>query len=121
MGGFQTTGIHPLNRDAIQQPGETKVTDKFLEPNLGFTPYKRYGLQNCVFSSSDISNIKESNTHPNSLVLAGIKQTTSETVVKNKRIKPEDKVLASSDLPTPTKNAFGVKEGVHKSVQCKSC
>ena len=77
VGGFRTTGIHPLNRDAIQLPGETKVTDKFLEPNLGFTPHKRYGLLRGVFSSSDISNIMESNTHPNSLVLAGIKQTTS--------------------------------------------
>lgn len=121
VGGFQTTGIHPLNRDAIQLPGETKVVDKFLEPNLGFTPHKRYGLQNRVFSSSDISNIKESSTHPNSLVLAGIRQTTNETVVKNKRIKPEDKVLASSDLPTPPTNAFGIKEGIHKTVQCKSC
>lgn len=120
VGGFRTTGIHPLNRDAIQLPGEKKLTDKFLEPNLGFTPHKRYGLLCGVFSSSDISNIMESNSHPNSLVLAGIKQTTCETV-KNKRVKPEDNVLASSDLPTPTKNAFGIKQGVHKNVQCKSC
>ena len=63
----------------------------------------------------------ESNTHPNSLVLAGIKQTTSEMVVKNKRVKPEDKVLASCDLLTPTANAFGIRQGVHKNVQCKSC
>ena len=121
VGGFRTTGIHPLNRDAIKLPGEKKVTDKFLEPNLGFTPHKRYGLLRGVFSSSGISNIMESNTHPNSLLLAGINQTTSETVVKNKCIKPEDKVLASSDLPTVTKNAFGIKQGVHKNVQCKLC
>ena len=38
-------------------------------------------------------------------------------VVKNKRIKPEDKVLASSDHPIPTKNAFGIKEGVHKNTR----
>ena len=63
----------------------------------------------------------ESNTHPNSLVLAGIKQSTSETVEKNKRVKPEDKILSSSDLPILTKNAFGIKQGVQKNVPCKSC
>ena len=115
VGGFLTTGVHPLNRDAIQLPGETKVTDKFLEPNLGFTPHKWYGLLRGEFSSSDITNIMESNTHPNSLVLAANYQRD------DKRMKPEDKVLASSDLPTPTNNAFGIEQGVHKNVQCKSC
>ena len=55
VGGFRTTGIHPLNREAIRLPGETKVTDKFLEPNLGFTQHKRYGLQRDVFSLSDVT------------------------------------------------------------------
>ena len=109
MGGFRTTGIHQLNRDA-------KVTDKFLEPNLGFTPHKRYGLLCGVFSSSDISNIMESNTHPNSLVVAGIKQTTSEMVVKNKHVKPENKVLASSDFSNTKQECIW-----HRNVQCKFC
>ena len=106
VGGFRTTGIYPLNRDAIQLPGETKVTDKYYNaPNLTFTPCKRIPL-------SEISKI---NPHPNSLDQAGIQQVTC----KKKRLKPEDKVLASSEFGAPPQNAFGVKEGVQKLNNCK--
>ena len=112
VGGFRTTGIYPLNRDAIQLPGESKATDKYYAPNLTFTPYKRLPLQSSVFPLSEISNI---NPHPNSLDLAVIQQATC----KKKRLKPEDKVLASSAFETPPRDAFGVKEGVPKTVKCK--
>lgn len=96
VGGFRTTGIYPLNRDAIQLPGETKATDS--APKLTYTPFKHLPLS-------------EINPHPNSLEQAGIQQLT-----KKKRAKPEDKVLLSSQFETPPQNAFG---GVQKPNKCK--
>ena len=36
-GGFRTTGLYPLSRDAIQLPGECNFADKMITPNVGFT------------------------------------------------------------------------------------
>ena len=37
-GGFRTTGLYPVNRDAIQLPGESNYANKLITPKLTFTP-----------------------------------------------------------------------------------
>lgn len=41
-GGYRTTGIYPLNWDAIQLPGECNFPNKLITPNVGFTPFKSH-------------------------------------------------------------------------------
>ena len=36
VAGFRTTGIYPLDRDAIQLLGECKMADKLITPNVSF-------------------------------------------------------------------------------------
>ena len=70
VAGFHTTGIYPLDRDAIQLPGEGKLADKLIAPNVDFTPFKRYPYDD-LRASSDIKAAKSSlhfiNPRPNSL------------------------------------------------------
>ncbi len=39
VAGFRTTGIYPINRDAIQLPGQC---DFGIEPIVEYIPFKRY-------------------------------------------------------------------------------
>ena len=117
VAGFHTTGIYPLDRDAIQLPGEGKLADKLIVPNVDFTPFKRYPHDE-VYTSSDIKAAKPFiNPRPNSLRnIAEVK--TPE--IKSKRIKPpEDKVVASSVFTNPPANVYGVKGGHDKDIKCK--
>ena len=117
VAGFRTTGIYPLDRDAIQLPGECKLADKLITPNVDFTPFKRYP-QDILHTSSGIKAAKSSlPPRPNSLrAIAEVK--TPE--VKSKRIKaPEDKVVASSVFTDPPANVYGIKAGQHKAIKCK--
>ena len=95
--GFRTTGIYPMDRDAIQLPGECKMADKLITPNVDFIPFKHYP-QDRLHTSSDIKAAKSSfpfiNPRPNSLRDI-VEVKTPE--VKSKRVKaPEDKVVVSS-------------------------
>ncbi len=51
VAGFQTTGVFPINRDAISLPGESGK-DEFLEPRPVYTPFKRFPVQDGMFSSA---------------------------------------------------------------------
>ena len=112
VAGFRTTGIYPLDRDAIQLPGECKMADKLITPNVGFTPFKRYP-QDRLHTSSDVKAAKSSlpfiNPRPNSFRdIAEVK--TPE--VKSKRVKaPEDKVVVSS--------VFTIKGDHDKATKCR--
>lgn len=120
VAGFRTTGIYPLDRDAIQLPGEGKLADKLITPNVGFTPFKRHPCD-ALYTSSDVKATKSSlhfvNPRPNSLRdIADVK--TPE--VKSKRIKaPEDKVMASSVFTDPPANIYGLKGSHDKATKCK--
>ena len=131
IGGFHTTGIYPINRNAIQLPGESKLTDKLIAPCLNFTPFKRHPVEDGLHSSSDILTAQHSpllaskSKRPNSLTDI---VHTNTPVIKSQRISaPADRVLTSlafknnrkgtktSELQT---NSFA-KEGSKKSVKCK--
>ena len=54
VSGFSTTGVYPVNRDAIQLPGSSRTTEGIAAPCQLFTPFKR-DPDDGLFSSSDIS------------------------------------------------------------------
>ena len=120
VAGFHTTGIYPLDGDAIQLPGEGKLADKLITPNVNFAPFKRYPCD-ALYTSSDIKAAKSSlhfvNPRPNSLRdIAEVK--TPE--VKSKPIKaPEDKVVDSSVFTDPPANIYGIKGSHDKATKCK--
>ena len=43
MVGFGTTGVYPVNRDAILSalPGESRLSEGIIVPRSVFTPFKR--------------------------------------------------------------------------------
>ena len=88
-----------------QLPGKTTATDKYHTPNLTLH-LTNFFLYKAISFFCEISKI---NHRPNSLDQAGIQQATCK-----KCLKLEDKVLASSALETPSRNAFGVKDSVQK-------
>ena len=99
IGGFHTTGIYPINWNAIQLPGESKLTDKLIAPCLNFTPFKRHPVEDGLHSSSDISPAQHSpllaskSKRPNSLTDI---VHTNTPVIKSQRISaPADNVLTS--------------------------
>ena len=120
-----TTGI---NRNAIQLPGESKLTDKLIAPCLNFTPFKRHPVEDGLHSSSDILTAQHSpllaskSKRPNSLTDI---VHTNTPVIKSQHISaPADRVLTSLAFRKGTKtselqtNSFA-KEGSKKSVKCK--
>ena len=114
-GGFRTTGIYPLDRNAIQLPGECNFANKLITPNIGFTPFKCHGLH----TSKDIKATELPFINPRPNCLRDITQVKSPKVC-SKRIKaPEDKVVASSTFTVPPANVFGIKGGHDKAVKCK--
>ena len=95
-----------LNQDGYPIARRNKSDRQVLYTKSHFTPYKCLPLQSNEFSFSETSEI---NLRPNSLDPAGIQQVTCK-----KCLKPKNKVLASSALETPSRNAFGFKNSVQK-------
>ena len=117
VAGFRTTGIYPLDRCAIQLPGECNWANKLITPNVGFTPFKRYP-QDGLHTSSDIRAGELSLINPRPNCFRDITQVNTPKV-QSKRIKaPEDKVIASSAFTDPPANVFGLKGGHDKTVKC---
>lgn len=101
--GFRTTGIHPLNRDAIQLPGEF---DKTITPNVGYTPFKSNSLDKLhTYTSSDIKAPQAPfiNPRPNCL---------------KDRIKGPE-VTASTAFTVPPPNVFNTKQGCNAAIASK--
>ena len=97
-GGFRTTGIHPLNRHAIQLPGEYNFADKMITPNLDFTPFKSNPLEKlCTFTAGDIKTAEAPfiNQRPNCL---------------KDRIKGSE-LTASTAFTVRPPNVFNFKQG----------
>ena len=96
-GGFHTTGIHPLNRHAIQLPGECNFADKMITPNVGYTPFKSNPLD-MLHTSSDIkaAEVPFIKQRPNCL---------------KDRISKGPEVTASAAFTVPVPNVFNIKQG----------
>ena len=104
--GFRTTGIHPLNRDAIQLPGEFNFADKTITPNVGYTPFKSNSLDKLhTYTSSDIKAPQAPfiNPRPNCL---------------KDRIKGPE-VTASTAFTVPPPNVFNTKQGCNAAIASK--
>ena len=117
-GGFRTTGIYPLNRDAIQLPGDCNFANKLITPNVGFTPFKSHP-QDGLYTSSNIKSAELPLVKPRPNCLRDITQVKTPRV-QSKRIKaPEDKVVAGFTFTDPLANVFGIKGGHDKAIKCK--
>lgn len=106
-GGFRTTGLYPLNRDAIQLPGESNYANKLITPKLTFTPGKLHP-QDSVLTSKDFKTAKAQcyiNPRP--------------SCIKNERIKGPDSATSVQFKPIPPPNAFGVQRGHKGGSTCK--
>ena len=114
---FSYHWYYPVNRDAIQLPGQCDFADKCIEPIVEYTPFKRYP-QNTVHTSSSLKAAKSFTiSRPSALRdIADIK--TPE--FKTKRIKaPEEQVVTSSVFPDPPANVYGIRGGADKAIKCK--
>ena len=100
VAGFQTTGIYPVNRDAVQLPGENS-SEAIIAPRPVFTPFKRSPLEDGLFSSDDVPQKPRIHVdlakRPSALANI-LDQKTPQ--VKTQRIKPDpsDMVLTSIDF-----------------------
>jgi len=106
-GGFRTTGLYPLNRDAIQLPGESNYANKLITPKLTFTPGKLHP-QDSVLTSKDFKTAEAQcyiNPRP--------------SCIKNERIKGPDAATSVQFKPIPPPNAFGVQRGHKGGSTCK--
>ena len=121
IAGFHTTGIFPIDRNVIQLPGESKLTDKLIVPCVTFTPFKRCPVKDGLHSSSDILSASSfppfdsQSKRPNSI--RDIIQTKTP-IIKSKRITaPADRVLTSlafknNRTGTESQAAKGMKKGL---------
>ena len=117
VAGFHTTGIYPVNRDAIQLPGQCDFADKCIEPIVEYTPFKRYP-QNTVHTSSILKAAKSFTISRPSALRDIVDIKTPE--FKTKRIKaPEEQVVTSSVFPDPPANVYGKRGGADKAIKCK--
>ncbi len=55
LSGFETTGVYPVDRYAVQLPGESNTTDRPIIPCPRLTPFKRHPVNDGLYSSGDIS------------------------------------------------------------------
>lgn len=87
MEGFATTGVYPVNRDAIQPPGESKSTEGIMAPRPVFTPFKRAPEVDGLYKSADIATQPRVDLlkRPNSLTNIVTQQTPK---LKTQRIRP---------------------------------
>ena len=99
MSGFETTGIYPVNWDAVLSvlPCQSTPSEGIIVPGTVFTPYKRVP-EDGLYTSADFPSLPKVDLvkRPNSI--AGI---TSLKIpkLKPRRIKPpSDMVLISSDF-----------------------
>ena len=131
VAGFQITGIYPVNREAIQLPGESSM-EAIIAPRPVFTPFKRCPLEDNLFSSEDVPQNPRIDLakRPNALTNI-VDQKTPQ--IKTQRIKPDpsDMVLTSLECrnklkerkekkgtKTPRKASKPPKKGV-KETNCK--
>ena len=95
IAGFRTTGVYPVNRDAIQLPGTSEATEGIAAPRQVFTPFKR---DPGLFSSNDIPPVPTVNLskRPNSLTDI-VNQPTPKLTTR--RIRPDSGgVMTGSQL-----------------------
>lgn len=131
VAGFQTTGIYPVNREAIRLPGESS-SEAIIAPWPIFTPFKRCPLEDGLHSSNDVPQKPRVDlaSRPNALTNI-VDQKTPQ--IKTQRIKPDpsDMVLTSKDCHnkqkeeketkgtrTPKKASKPPKKGA-KETNCK--
>lgn len=97
VAGFQTTGIYPVNREAIQLPGESS-SEAIIAPQPIITPFKQCTLEDGLHSSDDVPQKPRVDLarRPNALTNI-VDQKTPQ--IKTQRIKPDpsDMVLNSKD------------------------
>ena len=124
IAGFQTTGIFPLDRDAIMLPGESR-SEGMIVPRPIYTPFKRCPAKDGIYSSEDL---KESSVQfaprTNSLATMVDMKTPQR---KPQRVKPpSDMVLTSAECrqkleerKCTKRRQKGSKRDAKKPLSCK--
>ena len=99
MAGFETTGIYPVNRDAVLSvlPCQSAPSEGIIIPRTVFTPYKRV-LEDGLYTSTDFSLQPKVDLAKRPSSVVGITSLKTPKL-KPRRIKPpSDMVLTSSDF-----------------------
>ena len=99
MAGFETTGIYPVNRDAVLSvlPCQSTATEGIVVPRTVFTPYKRV-LEDGLYTSADFPSQSRVDLAKRPSSIVGITSLKTPRL-KPRRIKPpSDMVLTSSDF-----------------------
>lgn len=108
IAGFQTTGIYPVDREAIKLPTDpsSRTEQSTITPCATFTPFKRCP-EDEMFGSCDIPapdiEVPAVSKRPNAL--AGIVEMKTP-VIKSKRVPAPAKILTSADF-RPKENSKG--------------
>ena len=97
VAGFKTTGVYPVNRDAIQLPGELKSTEGMMAPRPMFTPFKRAPEVDGLYTSADIPTQRRVDLLKRPVCNVLTNQQTPK--LKTQRIRPaSDMVITSSEF-----------------------
>ena len=97
LAGFKTTGVYPVNRDAIQLPGEPKSTEGMMAPQPMFTPFKRAPEVDGLYTSADIPTQPRVDLLKRPVCNLLTNQQTPK--LKTQRIRPvSDMVITSSEF-----------------------
>lgn len=114
MSGFETTGIYPTDRYAVQLPGKSDHKEKPIVPCLSYTPFKRCPSKDGLYSSGDISPLAYSRRSDRVTAIADLK--TPEV----KRVKPpRDGVITSVEFQAKLNKTAETEPKLKKSSRSK--